>query len=667
MLMPDPPPARILIVDDERAQMKALCDTLRDHGYETVGLTNGQAALAALREAKFDLLLTDLVMPEMDGISLLRAALELDPDIIGIIMTGEGTIDTAVEAMKTGALDYILKPFKLSVILPVLSRALAMCRLRLQNVVLERQVRDLDAQRHAAELRRAILDALPANIAVLDRAGVIISVNERWRQFALGNAFPDATFGVGANYPALCDAIAGEDATSARAAAAGIRGVLSGERDRYEAEYSCHSPSTQRWFRLMVAPLSAGHTTGAVVMHIDISAQKSTEAQLLRVQRLDSLGTLAGGITHDLNNVLAPVLICAAMLRPWATVADAREMLDTIEASAHRGADLVKQLLVFARGREGHRGLMQLRHLHREMGRLMHETFPKSIQTRVECPLDLWPVEGDTTQLHQVLLNLCVNARDAMPGGGALTLSATNVTLAEADVAALPDARPGPFVLVQVADTGAGLSGEVLARIFEPFFTTKGPGGGGGLGLSTVLNIVRGHQGAITVHSEPGRGAVFKVYLPARPGASVAEAPAEPPRSAEGRGEQVLVVDDEPALLQFVARTLDQHGYRPLHARDGTEALTLFLQHHDTIQAVFTDLMMPFLDGYALIRALRRVEPSVPILASTGALLGEAQPDRHAELAELGVTSVLAKPFKTEELLRALRDALDARPERKAH
>ncbi len=345
-----------------------------------------------------------------------------------------------------------------------------------------------------------------------------------------------------------------------------------------------------------------------------------------------------------------------------AVIAAIRDMLDIIEAGANRGADLVKQSLAFAHGRDGQRGLKQLRHLLKDMGRLMRDTFPKCIESRIECPQDLWPVEGDSTQLPQVSLNLCVNARDAMPQGGKLTVSAANVSLTDADTAAHPGVDAGSFVMVKVSDTGAGMPQELAARVFEPFFTTKEPGGGTGLGLPTVLNIVRGHRGAINVHSEPGKRAEFKVYLPAQPGAVLTEASPELSRSVEGHGEQVLVVDDEPSVVQLVCRTLKEHGYRPLSAFDGTEALTIFLQHHDSIKAVFTDLMMPFLSGFALIRALRRIDASVPIIAVTGSPLSELKTDRQTELAELGVGQLLLKPFETEELLRMLRDAMDAAP-----
>ena len=257
----------------------------------------------------------------------------------------------------------------------------------------------------------------------------------------------------------------------------------------------------------------------------DITEQKKLEAQFLRAQRLEGIGALASGIAHDLNNILSPVLMIAPLLRDSVPDADSRAMLDTIEGCAQRGAAIIKQLLTFARGTPGARVSLPAGYLLRDMDKIIRETFPRDIHPRTVTSEDLWPLLGDVTQVHQALMNLCVNARDAMPEGGTLTMGATNVTVDAAFAAMALGAKPGSYVCVSVADTGTGIPPEDLDRIFDPFFTTKEIGKGTGLGLSTVLGIVRGHEGFVRVDSRPRQGTTFELYFPAAPKAEVASAP----------------------------------------------------------------------------------------------------------------------------------------------
>jgi CheY-like chemotaxis protein len=295
-----------------------------------------------------------------------------------------------------------------------------------------------------------------------------------------------------------------------------------------------------------------------------------------------------------------------------------------IEKSAHRAVGIVKQLLSFARGKEGQKQPVQVRHLVHEMAKIGREVFPRSIQIEEVCASDLWPVLADATQLHQVLLNLCVNARDAMPSGGKLTLRADNVTLDEHYVSMHPEASPGPFVRLHVTYTGTGIPDAVRERIFESFFTTKGEDQGTGLGLTTVQGIVRDHQGFITFTSSPGRGTTFVVHLPAVPEtealAETAQSRASTPR---GQGELVLVVDDEPAICDTARRTLERHGYAVLQAHDGIEALAQFSAHQARVRVVVTDFMMPLMDGVTLCRTLRALSPQTPVIVSSGGLFGK--------------------------------------------
>ncbi|MEK9506296.1 PAS domain S-box protein [Gaopeijia maritima] len=393
-----------------------------------------------------------------------------------------------------------------------------------------------------------------------------------------------------------------------------------------------------------------------LAIHTDITEKKKLTAQFLRAQRMESIGTLAGGIAHDLNNVLAPILLSIELLKTgeWDDPEARRETLETIEASATRGAEMVQQVLVFARGVEGSRVSVDLHRVVAELGRVVRDTFPKNIGFETSVPDHLWRLAGDPTQVHQVLLNLFVNARDAMAGGGGtLGVSAENLEIDEQYSTAIPNARPGRYVCISVEDTGAGIPGEIIDQIFDPFFTTKEVGGGTGLGLSTVDAIVRSHGGFVNVYSEPHQGTKFRVYLPA---STTDHGHGEEPRSAIplGQGELILVVDDETAVREITRRTLEAFGFRVVTATDGADAVDIYRGRGEEIHAVLTDIMMPVMDGIATIRALRAMDPDVRIIAASG--LGTDQ--SVARVNDAGVQHFLPKPYTAGSLLSVLHDVL---------
>ncbi len=396
---------------------------------------------------------------------------------------------------------------------------------------------------------------------------------------------------------------------------------------------------------------AAGAPRARLCIAIDVTEKKRLEEQFLRAQRVESLGMLAAGIAHDLNNVLAPILMGAPLLRPSVTQPAERMVLEAIESSAGRGAALVRQILAFAQGAGGGRVLMQPKHLLQDMESLVRQTFPKTIRLERDLPADLWPVQGNPTQLHQVLLNLCVNARDAMPQGGTLRLRAENRVLDAAAASALPGARPGAYLAIEVGDSGTGIPPEILARVWEPFFTTKEEGKGTGLGLATVRGIVANHDGFITLDSVVGRGTTFRVFLPAvEPAAPTGTGEAvAPPAAMRGQGELVLVVDDEPGIRDLLATILRRAGYRVLVAADGREAVTLYQPRASEIALVVTDLGMPEMGGAMLADVLLRINPAVKLLFISGA--GPAGP---AETVPAG-RPALPKPFTREEVLVAIR------------
>lgn len=386
-----------------------------------------------------------------------------------------------------------------------------------------------------------------------------------------------------------------------------------------------------------------------LVVNSDITEKKKLEDQFLRTQRLESLGTLAGGIAHDLNNVLAPILMSLQLLELKYPEEKNQRLLNILEISAKRGAALVKQVLSFARGLEGKRTSVDVKHLIVEIEQVAKETFPKSIEIRTEIASDIWTVSVDATQLHQVLMNLVVNARDAMPNGGTLLVSAANLVIDEHYARMNLDAQPGSYIAITVADTGMGIPPEIKERIFEPFFTTKEIGKGTGLGLSTVIGIIKSHGGFINVYSEVNRGTRFKVYLPAEEDSQTQLI--ESLELLVGEGELVLVVDDEVAIREIAKASLETYNYRVMTANDGVEALALYAQHRDEIDVVLLDMMMPEMDSKVTIRTLQKINPQVKIIAISGLVANE----KIAEAAGTGVKAFLSKPCTAKELLQTIR------------
>lgn len=397
-----------------------------------------------------------------------------------------------------------------------------------------------------------------------------------------------------------------------------------------------------------------GRPESILTIDTDVTQRKQLEEQFLRAQRMESIGTLAGGIAHDLNNVLTPILMSLELLRLGEQNERRLSVINTIESSANRGADMVRQVLSFARGVAGRQVELQVRHLLREMEKIINETLLKTIRVTCDVPADLWTITGDPTQLHQVLLNLCVNARDAMPNGGLLSLSAENVKVDEQYTSLNLDARPGPHVLIRVTDTGCGIPPEVVGRIFEPFFTTKDIGQGTGLGLSTSLAIIKSHHGFVQVRSEPGEGTTFSLFLPARTGPCTEQETAATDALPRGHGETILLVDDEEAVIAITREMLETFGYRVLTANDGAEAVTTYTARQNEISAVLTDMMMPVMNGASTIQVLLSINPKALVIAASGLNV-----DRMiAQAKHAGVRHFIPKPYTAETLLTLLHQVL---------
>jgi PAS domain S-box-containing protein len=387
---------------------------------------------------------------------------------------------------------------------------------------------------------------------------------------------------------------------------------------------------------------------------LDLSERKRLEQQFLRAQRVESIGTLAGGIAHDLNNILAPIMLSVGLLKSEYDTPKTRAILKMVSDSAQRGADILGQLLSFARGLEGRRTEVQPKLLLKDLENIIRDTFPKDIKLRFSVPHDAWALLGDATQVHQILLNLCLNARDAMPDGGTLTISAENQILDE-HRAKIDQAKAGRYVCINVTDSGTGIPQEIIPKIFEPFFTTKDLNKGTGLGLSTVMAIVKSHEGIVNVYSEPGNGTTFKVYLPAMETFSEEQLHQTQQILPRGNGETILVVDDEASILAITGQTLEHFGYRVLNANDGAEAVAIYAEKKDEIALVLTDMMMPIMGGTSLVSVLLRINPAIKIVRSSG--LSANGGGKSA--SEAGVKRFLTKPYTAETLLKTMRAVLE--------
>jgi PAS domain S-box-containing protein len=506
----------------------------------------------------------------------------------------------------------------------------------LEDRVAEQTQSIIESERFA----RATLDALDARVAILNEQGTVLAVNRAW---AVGDEIKE-----GDNYLDQCDDLCGLPSEGPKPISDGLKTVLRGISEHYFHEYACPRATEPRWFVCRIKRFPGDGSVRVVVSHEDITAMKLVERQQMRSQRLESLGTLAGGVAHDLNNSLAPILMGMGILQDQ--YPEESKLIAMINNSAKRGADMVRQLLAFAKGVDGKRVALQPGQLVTELESLMKGSFPKSIdlQASVESPLPV--VLGDATQLHQILLNLCVNARDAMPHGGTLAIEAVAIDIDEMYARSISEAKPGRYVCLRVSDTGDGISPDVLDRIFDPFFTTKSQEKGTGLGLSTVLGIVKGHGGFVQVYSTLGKGSTFAVYLPASLEEAQGQAVLDTTKPYQGRGETILFVDDEAALREVGQTVLQRLNFTPIVAVDGEDALIKATENRAILKAIITDIHMPHMDGLAFVHAVRRTLPDIPIILASGRVDDGVAKSFRA----LGVTARLDKPFTEVQLAEKL-------------
>ncbi|MBL9210816.1 MAG: response regulator [Opitutaceae bacterium] len=617
---------RILHLEDNPSDVGAIRDVLQAEWPECriACVSRRQDFIHELQQRGCDVILSDFSLHSFNGRSALRLAREISPETPFIFLSGAVGEDQVIEALRSGAEDYVLKD-----------------RLKGLPNAITRVLREGEERRRLreAELRSREL----ADLLNQAREGIFITDLEN--RVIYWNAGAERIFGWRSvevlNRPV--GEIFGDDVPFLREETL-TKGEWSGELRMFDRQ---RKPIVIESRQSLIRG-DAGRAKARLAINADITEQKRLEEQFLRAQRMENIGLLAVGIAHDLNNMLAPILLAAPMLRDHVSDPTALGVLSTLEKSADRGANLVRQILSFVQGSATEKVLIPVRHLVRDIVLVVNGTFPKSVRLIDHIAPDLWSIVANPTQIHQVMLNLCVNARDAMPEGGTLRLRAENVVLDAAAARAIDGARPGAFVVLHIEDTGTGIAPEVVARMWEPFFTTKDVGKGTGLGLPTVRAIIESHLGFVQFRTKPGRGTCFRVHLPA---AEVVKAEGAAPASQplpHGRGELILVVDDERTMREMTQAMLERNGYRAIIAGDGAEATAVFAQHAAEIRLVITDLQMPNLDGRTLCRVLRRHNPALKLLAFSGlATPGEA-PD--AGITEY-VDAFLPKPFRPEILV----------------
>lgn len=594
---------------------------------------NREDFLRLLGRERFDLILSDFTLPAFNGLDALMLAHNRDVSVPFIIISGTIGEDNAVLALQRGAVDYVIKdrPARL---IPAIQRALTLRR--------EQQLR----QQAESRLREQaeLLDKARDAVFVTDLEGRVTYRNQVATGF-LGSGGP----GAGERFLHELFRRSPPGRLDEAVRQLHLTGSWKGEVRLTGTDGNLHFIES-RW---TLVQNDAGLPKSILLINTDVTEQKHLEAQLLRTQRMEGIGTLAGGVAHDLNNALSPILMAVSLLKISLDDEKLLRLIAVLEKSAQHGSSLIRQLLAFARGAEGEHTDLAPLVIIKDVVALLGDTLPRTILIETNLARDLQQVRANSTQLVQVLMNLAINARDAMPRGGRLVFGAENVMLEENIIRSNPGARPGPHVRITVSDTGTGMPPELLSRIFDPFFTTKAAGKGTGLGLSMVASIIKGHGGILQVHSEVGEGTAFTIYLPAQPAATQVESPPDVAPPARGQGEMILIIDDDEGVREVSRAALAMHGFTAVVAADGQEGLLQYMKHRNQVKVVVTDMMMPGIQGSEVIAELQHLNPDIRVVAMSG-ITGEL-----AALPVLpGRLALLPKPMTAHQLVSAVQSVM---------
>ncbi|QSJ14269.1 response regulator [Nostoc sp. UHCC 0702] len=651
--------AIILIVDDTPINLEVLFNLLEKANFKVLVAEDGESAVQMAEYASPDLILLDILMPGIDGFETCRRLKKCPStqEIPIIFLTALTDKIDKVKGLSIGAVDYITKPLEHEEVL-----ARVNIHLRLRNLT-----KKLTEQNERLELeifeRKQAEQKIRQQAALLDITKDAILVRDLDNQIQFWNKGAEHLYGW------IAQEVLGKNATQLlypKETLAKLENIHKSVAEFGSWQGELHQVTKQgqeiivdsRW---TLVHDDRGQIKSILIVNSDITEKKQLEAQFLRAQRMESLGTLASGIAHDINNALTPIMMSVQLLERKLLDEKSQQWLSIMETNIKRAAELVKQVLWFSRKVQDKFTTLQLQDLILETEKMMKQTFPKNIKIKINIPKQkLWHISGDLTQLHQVMMNLCINARDAMPNGGTLQIAARNFWVDSQYARMNIDAKVGSYVMISVADTGTGISKEIVERIFEPFFTTKEVGKGTGLGLSTVLGIIKSHGGFVNVVSEIAKGTEFQVCLPV-----TQEITTESREDTSGcyqelpvgHGELILVVDDEDAIREITKISLEKNAYKVLVASDGIEAIALYTKHQQQISVVLMDMMMPSMDGATTIQVLKRINPEVKIIGVSGL----ASYNERIKVFGNNIKTFLAKPYTSSDLLNNLQEVINSK------
>ena len=628
---------KVMVVDDDNGMRDNLQDILEDEGYSFCSASTCVEALKIAEKEMPQVALLDLKLPDDSGLNLMAALKSLNPECICVMVTAYANLDTAVAALEKGAFQYLQKPVRTVEMLRLLERIFEMVQIRAEKRQAE------DKLKESEERFRTIFETARDMIFLKDRELKYTLVNpsiqtlyEKEITDFLGKT--DET-------------IFGDKESEARNWEENA--VLNG--NTMEMEEIRTISGTRRTFHTVMVPMSGstGEITGICGISRDITATKHLEAQLIQAQKMEAIGTLAGGISHDFNNLLQAILGYTQMMM-MDKPDDHPDMskLEEIEGATKRASDLIQQLLTFSRKVESKLRPVDLNTQVQQVSKLLNRTIPKMIEIRLQLADEVSAINADPGQLEQVMLNIGVNARDAMPDGGKLIISSANVHLDEAFCRNHFELSPGQYVMLSIKDTGIGMDQMTLERVFEPFYSTKPTGQGTGLGLAMAYGIVKNHNGSILCESRKGSGTEFKIYLPAIEGNAGKKEKvirAEPPK---GNGETILVIDDEFVLRKLITQVLTLHNYNVLTSKNGEEGIEVYKTKQDQISLVILDMIMPGMGGKNCMKEILKIDPHANIFIASG----YTSNDTRYEIEQNGARGFIRKPYDFMDILRIIRE-----------
>ncbi len=631
-----PVPLRVLILEDEAFDAELEIATLEEAGYvcQWERVETRAEFLTRLDAPNYDIILADYNLPAFDGLTALQLLLERDLNLPFVLVSGTLGEETAIESLKAGATDYVLKSH-LTRLGPVVKRALREYEERRQRQQAEEEQGRLLLQvQEQAQRVRQIMDTVPEGVIFLDNENRAVLANP------LGQR----------DLATLADAKMGDTLTHM------------GDKRLTElltslSQGSWHEITVAgRIFQIIARPIEVGPADNGWVLVIrDMTHQRETERRIQQQERLAAVGQLAAGIAHDFNNIMASIVLYAQMTaRTEGLPARVQERMETINRQAQHATRLIQQILDFSRQATLKRRSLDLLLLLKEQVKLLERTLPENIKIELVYDRDEYIVDADPTRMQQVMMNLALNARDAMPNGGQLLFKVKRMAVGPGESPVLPEMEAGTWIQLSVSDTGTGIPPSVLPHIFDPFFTTKAPGEGSGLGLAQVHGIVGQHGGRVHVDTQVDKGTTFTIYLPA-----LLANPVEVPKvqlfpSTVGKGELVLVVEDEATVRSALVESLNLLKYQVLEAANARDALMILEAHHDEIALVLSDVVMPEMGGIALFHALKQKGSSVPMVLLTGHPLDKTLDDLYAQ----GLSAWLPKPPSFEQLAQVVAKAL---------